>query len=36
MHWFTVLMVIIGALAVSVELMKVIDRLERPRKGRRR
>ena len=36
MHWITLTMVIIGALAVSVELMKVIDRLEKPRKGRRR
>ena len=36
MHWFTELMVIIGALAVSVEIMKVIERLEKPRKGRRR
>ena len=29
-------MVIIGALAVSVEIMKGIDKLEKPRKGRRR
>lgn len=36
MHWFTLTMVIIGALAVSVELMKAIERLEKPRKGRRR
>ena len=36
MHWFTALMVIIGALAVSVEIMKVIERLEKPRKGGRR
>ena len=36
MHWFTLTMVIIGALAVSVEIMKVIERLEKPRKGRRR
>lgn len=36
MHWFTALMVIIGALAVSVEIMKGIDKLEKPRKGRRR
>ena len=36
MHWFTALMVIIGALAVSVEIMKVIDALDKPRKGRRR
>ena len=36
MHWFTLTMVIIGALAVSVEIMKVIERLEKPRKERRR
>ena len=36
MHWFTAVMVIIGALAVSVESMKGIDKLEKPRKGRRR
>lgn len=36
MHWFTAVMVIIGALTVSVQVMKLIDRLEKPRKGRRR
>lgn len=28
MHWFTMTMIIIGALATSVQIMKMIERLE--------
>lgn len=33
MHWFTLTMIIIGALAVSVQVMKLIDKLERGNRG---
>lgn len=33
MHWITMTMVIIGAMTVSVQIMKLIERLEKP--GRR-
>lgn len=32
MHWFTMTMIIIGALATSVQIMKVIDRLDHGKK----
>ena len=32
MHWFTMTMIIIGALATSVQIMKMIDKIEHGRK----
>ena len=32
MHWFTMTMVIIGALATAVQITKMIERLEHGRK----
>lgn len=32
MHWFTMTMVIIGALATSVQIMKMIERLDHGKK----
>lgn len=32
MHWFTLTMIIIGAFATSVQLMKMIERLDHGKK----
>ena len=32
MHWFTMTMIIIGAFATSVQIMRVIDRLDHGKK----